>query len=173
MEKFAVFRVGSEDFGINIGRVVEILKSQKVYSLPELPDFLSGVINVRGEVIPLLDLRIRFGIPASSKAGRIITVRCEGEKIGLLVDEIEEIVPLNHEDIINPPAIFKGLKTEYLTGLGKKEDRIIILLNLERLLTSEEKIILSASTDSLGQEKSSGSCNPSVVGKNPPLAKGE
>ena len=136
MEKFAVFKIGKEDFGVNISRVVEILKSQKIYFLPELPDFISGVINVRGEVIPLLDLRRRFGVHTKTGKCRIIVVRCEDEKIGLLVDEIDKIVPFSPEEISAPPAMFKGLKTEYLTGLGKKEDRIVILLNIERLLTS-------------------------------------
>jgi len=147
MEKFAIFKIGDEDFGVSINRVVEILKSQKIYSLPELPDFLSGVINVRGDVVPLLDLRLRFGMHASEKKGRIIIVRSEGEKIGLMVDEIDEIISLAAEDLIAPPSIFKGLKTEYLKGLGKKEGRIIILLNLDRLLTSEEKIILKESAE--------------------------
>ncbi|MBA3071749.1 MAG: chemotaxis protein CheW [Nitrospirae bacterium] len=148
MEKFAVFKIGKEDFGVNISRVVEILKSQKIYFLPELPDFISGVINVRGDVIPLLDLKKRFGIHAETGKCRVIVVRYEDEKVGLLVDEIDKIVSFTHEEITTPLAMFKGLKTEYLTGLGKKEDRIIILLNIERLLTSEEKIVLSASSDS-------------------------
>jgi purine-binding chemotaxis protein CheW len=146
MEKFAVFKIGNEDFGVNINRVVEILKSQKIYFLPELPDFISGVINVRGDVIPLLDLRKRFGIHPETEKCRIIVVRCEDEKIGLLVDEVAKIIPFNPEEISAPPAMFKGLKTEYLTGLGKKEDRIIILLNIERLLTSEEKIALQSAS---------------------------
>jgi len=153
MEKFAVFRLGDEDFGISIDKVVEILKAQKIYSIPELPEFFSGVINVRGEVIPLLDLALRFGLRRASRKGRIITVRFEDEKLGILVDEIDEIVALSPEDITPPPMIFKGLKTEYLTGLGKKDDRIIIMLNLDRLLTSEEKIMFSASADALRREE--------------------
>ncbi|TAL21975.1 MAG: purine-binding chemotaxis protein CheW [Nitrospirae bacterium] len=152
MEQVAVFRIGDENFGIRIDRVVEILKSQKIYSLPELPEFLSGVINVRGEVIPLLDLRLRFGIHTPAKKGRMITVRCEGGKIGILVDEIDEIISLNPEDITAPPSIFRGLKTEYLIGLGKKGDRIIILLNLDKLLTSQEKIILKESAELIGEK---------------------
>lgn len=140
--KFTVFKIGKEDFGIEISRVVEILNTQKVYSLPELPDFLSGVITVRGEVIPLLDLRKRFGILSSDTKELIILIRYESEKIGLLVDEIKEIISLNPEEIIVPPAIFKGLKERYLSGLGKKNEGIIILLNIDYLLTSEEKIML-------------------------------
>jgi purine-binding chemotaxis protein CheW len=140
--KFTVFKIGKEDFGIEISRVVEILNTQKVYSLPELPDFLSGVITVRGEVIPLLDLRKRFGILSSDTKELIILIRYDSEKIGLLVDEIKEIISLNPEEIIVPPAIFKGLKERYLSGLGKKDEGIIILLNIDYLLTSEEKIML-------------------------------
>lgn len=96
----------------------------------------------------MLDLKKRFGIHAETGKCRVIVVRYEDEKVGLLVDEIDKIVSFTHEEITTPLAMFKGLKTEYLTGLGKKEDRIIILLNIERLLTSEEKIVLSASSDS-------------------------
>jgi purine-binding chemotaxis protein CheW len=143
--KFAVFTIGPDFFGLEIRKVVEILNMQKVHSLPELPDFLSGVITVRGEVIPLLDLRKRFGISSSESKELIIVVRYESEKIGLLVDEIKEIIPLDNGDITAPPAIFKGLKKKYLTGLGKKDDRVIILLNIDYLLTAEEKIMLQES----------------------------
>ena len=142
MLKFAVFKIADEDFGVEISRVVEILKRQKTYSLPDLPDFLSGVINIRGEVIPLLDLRKRFGTHTPPKKERVLVVHCSGEKIGLLVDEIKEIISLSHEEVVAPPSLFKGLKRRYLTGLGKKDDRIIILLDIDNLLTSEEKMVL-------------------------------
>lgn len=143
--KFAVFKIGEEIFGIEISKVVEILNTQKVYSLPELPDFLSGVITVRGEVLPLLDLRKRFGVKSTDTKELVIIVRSESEKIGLLVDEIKEILSLNAQEITTPPTIFKGLQKKYLTGLGKKDERIIILLNIDYLLTTEEKIILKES----------------------------
>ena len=145
MEKFAVFRIGDEVFGIEITKVVEILKSQKTHTLPELPEFLSGVITVRGEVIPLIDLRKRFGIRSAVKKERVMIVRYDDEKIGLVVDEVKEITSLDIGDITHPPSIFKGLKKKYLTGLGKKGDMIIIILNLDDLLTSEEKIMLKES----------------------------
>lgn len=153
MRKFAVFKISEEDFGVEVSRIVEVLKRQKIYSLPELPDFLSGVITVRGEVIPLLDLRRRFGTQAPAKKERIIVVRYDREKIGLLVDEIKEILSIANEDIVAPPSLFKGLKRTYLTGLGKKDDRIIILLNIDNLLTSEEKLMLK---ESEGPELDSG-----------------
>jgi purine-binding chemotaxis protein CheW len=148
--------MGDEVFGVEINRVVEILRSQKTYTLPELPEFLSGVITVRGEVIPLLDLRRRFGIRSAVKKERIMVVRYDNEKIGLVVDEVKEITSFDTADITLPPSIFKGLKKKYLTGLGKKGDMIIIILNLDDLLTSEEKIMLKDSEGILNGERESG-----------------
>lgn len=159
MEKFTVFKIGDEEFGISIGNVVEILRAQKVFHLPELPVFLSGVINVRGEVIPVLDLRIRFGIDISKtseqsrkKKERVIILRYEDSKLGLLTDEIKEIVSIAPEDISPPPPLFKGLRTEYLDGLGKKDQRIIILLKLGKILSAEEKIAFLDSSDSFAEK---------------------
>jgi purine-binding chemotaxis protein CheW len=154
--KIAVFKIGQEDFGIEVKRVVEILNMQKAHTIPELPDFLSGVITVRGEVIPLLDLRKRFSVKSPEGEGRIIIVRYDSEKIGLLVDDIKEITSLGTGEIITPPSIFKGVKKKYLSGLGKKDERIIILLNIDDLLTSEEKIFLKKSEGLLEEDAESG-----------------
>ncbi len=153
--KVAVFKIGEEDFGIEVKRVVEILNLQKIHTIPELPDFLSGVITVRGEIIPLLDLRKRFNVKSPVEEGRIIIVSYDNEKIGLLVDEIKEITSLGPSEIIPPPSIFKGLKKKYLSGLGKKDERIIILLNIDDLLTSEEKIFLKDSERFLEEDEGS------------------
>jgi len=151
MQKFAVFKISDEVFGITIDKVVEIIKPQKVFTIPGLPTFLSGVMNVRGVVIPVIDLRKRFGLgPVVSKA-RIIVVRFDQEKVGFLVDEIREIMSLKSEEIMSPPSLFKGFKTEYIIGLGRKKDSIIILLNIDNLLTSEEKIFLKESLGMLGE----------------------
>lgn len=147
MNKFAVFRIADEIFGIGIGRVVEIITPQEVFSIPGLPEFLAGVISVRGSVIPLIDLRRRFGTKPAGKKERVIIVRFEKEKAGFLVDEIKEIMELSPEEITPPPSLFRGFKTEYLHGIGKKEGRIIILLNIDNLLTSEEKIRLGESIE--------------------------
>ena len=149
MSKFTIFNISEDVFGIDISRVLEILRVQKIFSIPGLPGFLTGVMSVRGAVIPVMDLRLRFGMKPAGKKERIILVRYGEEKIGFLVDEIREILRLNPEEIRPSPSIFKGFKTEYLTGLGKKEDQIIILLNIDNLLTSEEKIWLKESKELL------------------------
>jgi len=150
MSKFTIFNISRDVFGIDISRVLEILRVQKIFSIPGLPGFLTGVMSVRGAVIPIMDLRLRFGMnPAGNAKERIILVRYGEEKIGFLVDEIREILRLEAEDIKPSPSIFKGFKTEYLTGLGKKGEQIIILLNIDNLLTSEEKIWLKESKELL------------------------
>ncbi len=155
MQKFTIFKIGDEIFGIGIERVVEILKVQKIFTIPGLPEFLSGVMSVRGNIVPVIDLRRRFGIKPSGNKERIIIVRYGQEKISFLVDDIKEILSLSPEEIRTPPSIFKGFKTEYLTGLGKQGERIIILLNIDNLLTSEEKIMLRESIGLL-EEKGAG-----------------
>lgn len=155
MKKFTVFTIGDETFGIGIERVVEILRVQKIFSVPGLSEFLSGVMNVRGSVIPVIDLRRRFGVEPSGKKERIILVTYGREKVGFLVDGIREILSLAPEEIKPPPSLFMGFRTEYLTGLGKKDERIIILLNIDNLLTSEEKIQLKKSMAIL-EEKGGG-----------------
>lgn len=149
MSKFTIFNISGDVFGIDISRVLEILRVQKIFSIPGLPGFLTGVMSVRGAVIPVMDLRLRFGMKPAGKKERIILVRYGEEKIGFLVDEIREIMRLDLEDIRPSPSIFKGFKTEYLTGLGKKGDQIIILLNIDNLLTSEEKIWLKEAKELL------------------------
>lgn len=149
MGKFVVFRLGGEEFGVGIESVVEILRSQKVNPLPELPDFFSGVITVRGAVIPLVDMRRRFGISPSKEKERIIIVKSTDEKIGIVVDEVFEIASFGHGEIIEPPSIFKGLKTEYLAGIGKKDLRVVVILKIESLLTAKEKIMLESSREAI------------------------
>jgi purine-binding chemotaxis protein CheW len=155
MQKFMIFKIGDETFGIGIERVVEILRIQKIFTIPGLPEFLSGVMSVRGNVVPIIDLRRRFGMKPLGKKERIIMVRYGKEKIGFLIDDVKEILSLSPEDIRIPPSIFKGFKTEYLTGLGKQGEGIIILLNIDSLLTSEEKIKLRESRE-LFEEKGAG-----------------
>ncbi len=150
MNKFAVFTIENEEFGIELSRVVEIVRMQKSTPLPQVPSFVSGVINIRGDVIPLVDLRKRLSVvnPPPLKM-RIIITKIHDEKIGLLVDAVKEIVSIRNESIVSTPSFFKGLKSEYLLGIGKIADRLIIILNLNSLLSSEEMILLGEHKESL------------------------
>lgn len=144
MEKFIIFRLSDELFGIGIGRVVEILNLPQANRLPETPEYITGIINVRGELVPLIDLRKRFGLGSMPKKERVVIVRCPN-KTGLVVDEVMEIKSLNSGDISDPPEIFRGIRTEYLKGLAKLgKEKVAFLLDMEKIISSEEQIQLQA-----------------------------
>jgi purine-binding chemotaxis protein CheW len=158
MRKFIVFRLGSEEFGIDVNRAVEILKARKSKPVPDVPDFISGVVTIRGEMIPIVDMRKRFGIKSAPGKERSVIVRTGGEKVGLLVDDVQEIADFNEDDILKPPIIFKGLRNKYLDGLGKKsgddqQESVVMLLNIEKVLTAEEKIQIKESKGQTGAGK--------------------
>ncbi len=142
MSKYTIFTVAGEEFGIELEKIVEIIKPQKTTPIPRVPVFINGIINLRGSVIPLMDLRKRLGVESSSPHERIIITKLQGEKIGLLVDTVKDIVEIEEEQIASPPSIFKGLKPEYLRGIGKISDTLIIILNLDNLMTSEEIMLI-------------------------------
>ncbi len=139
--KYVIFKLEDKDFGIEINRVIEIIRPPKVFSMPELPNFLEGIINLRGIIIPLIDLRKRLEIE-SSVLGKIIIIRYEGDRLGLRVDSVEEIIDIDEKEISDVPSYFKGFRTEYLKSFAKKPDRVIIILNLENILTKEERLSL-------------------------------
>ncbi len=152
MNKIAVFTVADEEFGIEIDKITEIIKPLEVTSIPKVPTFIRGLINLRNDVVPLMDLRERLNVKPSPLKERIIIVKMRGEKIGLLVDSVKGIVNIKKEQIARPPSIFKGLKPEYLMGIGKIMGRLIIILNLDSLLTSEEMILLGECKEDLSRE---------------------
>ncbi|MGD2079663.1 MAG: chemotaxis protein CheW [Nitrospirota bacterium] len=142
MRSFLVFRLGPEEFAADINNVVEIFKSQKTHEVPEIKDYIVGVINVRGKVVALVDLRKRFGLEPSPDKERTVLVKTSTESLALIVDEVVEILELEDEEISKPPTIFKGLASEYLEGLGKREDRVMVILDLEKVLSAEDALRL-------------------------------
>jgi purine-binding chemotaxis protein CheW len=152
MRSFLVFRLGPEEFGIEISNIVEIFSSQKTYEVPEMEDYISGVISIRGDVVPLLDLRKRFGLTPSPKKERTILVRTSAETLGLTVDEVKEIMDFDDTEISTPPTIFKGLASEFLVGLGKKEGRVMMLLNIENVLSRDEMLELDVKRQEVKEE---------------------
>jgi len=156
--RYTIFDIAGEDFGIEIQGVVEILKPQKLCKIPELPDFVSGVISLRGEIIPVIDMRVRFGITETADKHRIVLIRIEGEKVGLIVDNVTDIVEIPEKKISRPPKLFKGFRAEFIEGLcrdgAKPSDnsKVIIILDIERILTSEEKIRLKTSRKKLNRQ---------------------
>jgi purine-binding chemotaxis protein CheW len=134
------FVVGKESFGVDIGKVQEIVTVPEITKVPDTPDFLEGIINLRGKIVSVIDLRkrLRFNGSERSKKNRILVTEMEGKVVGLIVDEVSEVLRLNPENIEPPPEMVNSVGVEYITGVGKLEDRIILLLDLGKVLSMED-----------------------------------
>lgn len=144
--QLVVFKLGEEEFGVNILQVREIEKlDQGLTRVPKAPRFVEGVINLRGEIIPIVDLRKRFGLtlPPLGLDSRVIIVEVGEEAVGMLVDAVVEVLRIPLSAIESTPSITKGVNSYYLAGVAKVEERLIVLLNLERALSPEEAEELS------------------------------
>lgn len=139
-----VFKMGADEFGTEIGNVMEVLEYRPPVHVPRAPAFLEGVIYLRESILPVIDLRKRMEIEGTSPTAdtRYLVVLIDGEKVALLVDAVVEVVHLHTNELSEPPAFFRGLSAEYLHGLGRVRDRVVIVLKLDRILTSEERITL-------------------------------
>lgn len=136
------FTVGSEEYGLEIGRVKEVIRTPEITRLPKAPSFVKGIINLRGDVIPVVDLRDKFGFAASENSGktRIIVVDVGGRLIGLIVDAASQVIAIPADQIEPPPPLAGGLPRELIVGVGKLGDRLIILLNIDSVLSTKDRI---------------------------------
>ncbi len=143
--QLVAFKMEKEEFACDINDVREVLKMIRVTPLPRSLDFVEGVINLRGDVIPVIDLRKRFGLAEAERTdeSRIIIVEVEDRMVGLTVDSVTEVIRLMQNQIQDAPTQVAGEKTNLIMGVGKIEDRMLIILNLDRILTTEEQIALS------------------------------
>lgn len=142
--QLVVFSLEKEEFACDIMNVREVLKMLKVTPLPRSLEYVEGVINLRGKVIPVLDLRKRFGLPAVERTGdsRIIIIEVDDRMIGLIVDSVSEVVRLYNNQIQDAPEEVSGKINRLILGVGKIDDRLLIILNLEFILSTEEHIAL-------------------------------
>ncbi len=138
--KYAIVRLGKENYGISIGRMVEILKRQDVVALPDLSSSVLGVIHLRGKVVPVVDLRIRFRVsPGVDAKDRIVIVRTGRERVGFVVDDVIEIASFPREAVNPPPGVVTaGIKSEYLEGITYYAGGMVVLLDLDRILAADE-----------------------------------
>ncbi len=140
------FKCGNEVYGVRIDKVKEIIRYSKTVPIPKAPDFIDGVLSLRGMVIPIIDMRKKFGLPPSlSPKTRIIIIQVEGRIAGIIVDEVKRIVKVRKEEIQPPPEVAKGIGSEFLEGVCEDEEGILFLLNMDKVLTTKEKIILEES----------------------------
>ncbi len=143
-EQLVVFGLTQELYGVDIGRVQEIIRMQTITEVPRAPEFVEGVINLRGGIIPVIDLRKRFGMTNEShdKETRIVVVEMGGQRVGLVVDRVSEVLRVPKDNIEPPSALVTTIESAYLRAIAKMEDRLIILLDLDRVLRMEEQNLL-------------------------------
>lgn len=134
------FNIGTEEFGVDILKVQEINRMVKITRVPQTPDYVEGVINLRGKVIPIIDLRKRFGLEVKEydKNTRIVVVDIVGNIMGMVVDSVSEVLRIPKNTIEPPPQIVTGINTEYINGVAKLEDRLLIFLDLSKVIDFSE-----------------------------------
>ncbi|GAB4194810.1 MAG: chemotaxis protein CheW [Phycisphaeraceae bacterium] len=134
------FEVGEEEYAVPILSVQEINRMMQITRVPQSPEFVEGVINLRGKIIPVIDLRKRFGLTELKESDdvRIIVVEVANRVIGFTVDRVNEVLRINSSIVDPPPSMVCGIDTEYVQGVGKLDDRLLILLNLEKLFSTQE-----------------------------------
>jgi len=136
---WTIFLMGGEAFALPVKRVAEVLAAQKIRRLPDAPPFLAGLIDLRGDVMPVLDLRKRFHIrPAADSRERVIVLKKKRERIGLIVDDVREVAPFDREELEPAPSIFRGIGAEYLAGIGRVEGRMVVVIDIRKVLSEKE-----------------------------------
>jgi purine-binding chemotaxis protein CheW len=143
------FRIGRETFGLPISIVREIVRVPEITSVPNAPDYIEGVINLRGRIIPVVDLRKRFGQQSfeRDKKNRIVVVELESRLVGLIVNSASEVLRISPSDIDEPHNVFREGELNYITGIGKLRGRLVILLDLNKVLEGGELNGLDQVTD--------------------------
>jgi len=147
-DKYLTFHLAGEDYGIDIAFVTEIIGIQKITEVPDMPTFVKGVINLRGKVIPVMDVRCRFKMEERAYDERtcIIVVDINETAVGLLVDKVNEVADIPEQDVEPPPKTAKGVSSRFIKGLGKIGKEVKILLKVDKLLFDEELLMLAMET---------------------------
>lgn len=142
--KYLTFSLQEEAYGLGILKVQEIIGMMKVTHVPRMPGFVRGVINLRGKIIPVVDLRIQFGLPAQKDTSKtcIIVVQVRRDQgsitMGILVDEVAEVIDLKSEQIEPPPSFGTAVCTEFLLGMGKTNNKVVMLLEIDRIMADDQ-----------------------------------
>lgn len=137
------FKLGEEVYGVDIMQIKEIIRCQKITHVPKAQSFIDGVINLRGMVIPIIDLRRRFALPPSAgRKSKIVIAQVENRIVGLVVDDVTDIITLPKDSLLPPPKMVKGADAQYLDGMADIQGALLFIINLDRMLTAEEKGLL-------------------------------
>jgi len=146
--KIVVFRLGDDLFAAGVQSVERVLRHQRARALPDVPGWVDGVIEYRGNVIPQLDLRRRFELPqvGAGATTRVVVLNSGGGWVAVVVDAVLEVLAYDESQLSAPPTLFRGLAGEYLKGLVRHGDRLIVLLDVDRLLSATERLRLEQAT---------------------------
>ena len=148
--KFLTFFLAGEEYGIEILSVHEIIGMMPITSVPGTPDYICGIINLRGKIIPIVDLRRKFGMESKAQTAEtcIIVVHVQGVEVGTVVDRVSEVLSIAAGDIEPPPSFGKDVNTDYILGIGKSQSKVKILLNIDRVIVTEQIVQLQRMTGS-------------------------
>lgn len=138
--RFLTFLVGKETYGIEIRFVTEIVGMQVITEMPEMPDYIKGIINLRGQIIPVMDVRLRFGKQPQEYTERtcVIVIECNRIPLGLIVDSVSEVLAIPEENIAQLPSIHAGQHNKFVKNIGKVESSVVLLIDCEKLMSAEE-----------------------------------
>lgn len=141
IQQLVKFYIADEAFGIGIKQIFQILKPQEVFKVPNTPPFIEGLINLRGKVMTVFNLRKRFNMPdkENDEDTKILVIRMDEYLLGFTVDSVSEILRIQDEDIVETPPTLTNFDKRFLSGVAKVEEKLILLLNLEKILTPDEE----------------------------------
>lgn len=144
-DKLVTFRLGNDHFAADVHAVERVLRYTVPTSVPDMPEYIEGVMDYLGRVVPVVNLRRRFELPsvAPQSETRTLILNVSGEWIGVVVDSVTEVAPFDPAAVAAPPKLFRGLAGEYLKGIVRRGDRLVIYLDVEHLLSSTERIALA------------------------------
>lgn len=149
--QYLTFRLGDEVFALDVSQVREVLDISNITKVPRAPDFMRGVINVRGSVVPVVDLRLKFGMPKSESTvdtrTMVLDLSLDGETtvLGALADSVHEVMELEPDQIEEPPRIGSRWRTDFIKGIGKRDEEFIIILDIDRVFSTDELALVDGS----------------------------
>ncbi len=147
-QKYLTFKLASEEYGVEILKVRELIGIMNITAVPRMPLYMKGVINLRGKVIPVVDLRLKFGLDEIEHTEQTCIIVVDvGREIGIIVDTVSEVLDINRENVEPPPCMGGSVDTSFIFGMGKVGDAVKILLDIDRVLTSEELLDVALVVD--------------------------
>ncbi|WP_022851636.1 chemotaxis protein CheW [Limisalsivibrio acetivorans] len=154
MERYLTFELGGEHYGVNVHCVKEIIAMMKITSVPNVPEYIKGVINLRGQIIPVVDMRLKFNLPKMEYTAQTIIIivligsgedDSEKTQVGFIVDATNEVLPVTHDKLSAPPKFGTSVDTDFIDSVYQNEDRVVMMIDLQKIFSEEE--LLSMETN--------------------------